>query len=317
MVGYQRLPHLGCCCSTYNCTCFSIDVILFEFKTCEPLPILIVVLINHSSKQHYFTAVFYYILLFLDARLSTRSSQNMSSQFQRGYNNSLVGALMSDEVRDAADARHWDRQPRTKEDDDLDRLTALLESRTTTNKVPPRNKPRKKKKTKGKQTKMKQYFKDKQNEDGYPQKHCKFEPLEGRKVYRPPGHGTRFVARSIVGDLCTMDHCCSCHLKPCLVKEFSEECFNVCFSLDADGASNAETQAAVTAYLQKQYCRLFKFRYNKKHPPLSCVVNFVQKWFDIPDTDDEASELEDESHNNDMSQVHLEILDSSESENEF
>jgi hypothetical protein len=125
------------------------------------------------------------------------------------------------------------------------------------------DKPRKKNKP---QSKVNNFFKQKENEDGYPMKLCAFEPSENRFVYRPPGYGA--------GDTRNNAHCLSCHLKPCVVEEYRSETDDCFFDFQITKETpDLEAQEKTLIFLHKKYCKAIKRRYLKKLKPPPCIVD--------------------------------------------
>lgn len=114
------------------------------------------------------------------------------------------------------------------------------------------------------------FFQQKQNEDGYPMKLCAWEPLEQRHVYRPPGYGVNSTGGK---------HCCDCHLKPCVVKEYGEETDEFFFDLQINERKpDLVAQEKTLVFLHRKYCKAIKKRYLKKLKPPKCVAESVEAY---------------------------------------
>lgn len=155
----------------------------------------------------------------------------------------------------------------------------------------PQDKDKKKKvtrkKKKGKQQKkIRTFFKQKENEDGYPLKHCTYEPSEKRQVYRPPGYGDNMDQK--------LPHCCDCHLKPCVATVFYDESEAFLTDLHHDkGQTIPAAQIATTVFLHKKYCKVIKRRYLKKLQPPKCVTEVVEELIDDLDEDTSDDDVDD------------------------
>ena len=178
-------------------------------------------------------------------------------------------------------------------------VVALLEKEASLKKIydrPSNNKRKKSKRTKPRkknpQPKMKDLFPIKVNEDGFPMKHCKYEPLEGWFVYRPPGYGCKKPttrgnnksAGAIAG------HCTSCHLKPCITKEFHNDSTDLWLDMSIKLLKpDAECSASVAEFLTKKHCQLFKWRYRKNLKSPRCITQYLLDWYSVPNSQGDSS----------------------------
>ena len=172
------------------------------------------------------------------------------------------------------------------------------------------------------QRKIKSFFKDATNEDGYPLKHCEYEPEEGKMVYRPPNYGEEYDSRL------PRHHCECCHLKPCILVVHGKGATDACFQLDRkdDSASAEKIVAEGEKFLMRKYCKYMKIRYSKKVPIPDCVQDriedFLYEWrLDKEDSSeeevsDEEREFADEQHDDMKSDNHVDSPDKQESGDE-
>ena len=162
---------------------------------------------------------------------------------------------------------------------------------------PPPAKKRRKPRRKNPQRKIKNYFKDATNEDGYPLKHCEYEPEEGKMVYRPPNYGDEYDSRL------PRHHCECCHLKPCILVVHGKGASDACFQLDRkdDSASAEKIVAEGEKFFMRKYCKYMKIRYSKKVPIPDCaqdrIDDFLYEWrLDKEDSSDEDSDGSEEEN---------------------
>lgn len=163
-----------------------------------------------------------------------------------------------------------------------------------------RNKaPVKKKRKPNPQTKLKNFFQQKENDDGYPMKFCAYEPLEERFVYRPPGYG--------VGGRQTPRHCCSCHLKPCVVDEYRSETNECFFDLQITKKTPGwQAQEKTSVFLHKKYCKAIKRRYLKKLKPPQCIVDRIEGYKEFfSQYDNNDSDTDTDESDSDMEGAHV------------
>ena len=130
------------------------------------------------------------------------------------------------------------------------------------------------------QTKLKSFFAQKTNKDGYPMQHCRYHPELKEYIYVPPGYG---------GPPCVLGQkpalfeafCHHCRLAPCLTDAYHYDASNYAKDLTKDSkadAPNSVVRAGTAVFLQKKHCKLFKKRYNKKMPLLTCIHEHVSFW---------------------------------------
>ena len=137
-----------------------------------------------------------------------------------------------------------------------------------------RRKPAKKNK-KNAQLKINQFYPDKENGEGYPLKHCQYEPTEGRMVYRPPGYGDD---PSIKWHHRQPPHCLSCHLKPCITTDrFNEMSDQASTQKILEKKPKAVVIDATNKSLMRHYCKLMKRPYHKNLKPPVCVTDFSNR----------------------------------------
>ena len=139
-------------------------------------------------------------------------------------------------------------------------------------------------------TAAKNFFQQKQNEDGYPMKLCTYEPLEQRFVYRPPGYGVNNPEGK---------HCCSCHLKPCVAEEYCDETNDFFFNLQiAERKPDLVAQEKTLVFLHRKYCKAIKRRYLKKLKPPQCVADSVAGYCNFfrgyAEAEEEEADIEEE-----------------------
>jgi hypothetical protein len=186
-------------------------------------------------------------------------------------------------------------------------LEEIYGDKSKQKKQPPKKKKKKPaRKKKNPQPKVKDIFPAKENEDGYPMKHCQYEPLEGRLVYRPSKYGSNFEEKNRIARA-TVCHCTSCHLKPCICDEFFEEAADTWAKtvITEDKPFSVGSQA-VTEFLNKKYCKVFKRRYSKKHKPPDCITRHVLAWY--TNRYQEESSVSDESLDDEDEDIPLSVL---------
>ena len=74
--------------------------------------------------------------------------------------------------------------------------------------------PKKKPKKKNPQTKLKKFFRPAKNSEGFPMKHCYYEPTVGDYIYNPPRHVEAVYNWKTPPH--TISFCKFCRLKPCI-----------------------------------------------------------------------------------------------------
>ena len=206
-----------------------------------------------------------------------------------GYNNCN---LFAEEERDAAQSRLYASQKPTAESiyyyKCLDAMNeekmekARRDQKVAIAKAPAKKKPAKKSNP-NPQPKVKKYFNDKENEDGYPMKFCTFEPKEARFVYRPPGYPKpehQYKA----------EHCCSCHLKPCITEVHGLDAQDHMNELHLEKKKTLlASEEAGIVLLHKLYCKLIKRRYLKKLQAPQCIMERVKVYTDVLEDMEEDS----------------------------
>ena len=117
------------------------------------------------------------------------------------------------------------------------------------------------------QPKINKCFQPKRNEDGYPLKHCEFEPLENRQVYRPPGYAEGFRFER--------EHCVQCHLKPCITVVYCKEAREMMTEMFIGRSPHTDIADATQKLLLKRLCKHMKKRYSKKVHVPECIIEGV------------------------------------------
>ena len=128
------------------------------------------------------------------------------------------------------------------------------------------------------QTKLKSFFSQKTNKDGYPLHHCRYHPELKVYIYVPPGYGEQ----SILEQKPVFENFCHhCMLAPCLTETYHYNASNYAKEMTKDPKAdvpNSMLRAGTEVFLQKIHCKLFKKRYSKKMPVLTCVKEHVTFW---------------------------------------
>lgn len=154
------------------------------------------------------------------------------------------------------------------------------------------NPKQRKKQTKNLQPKINKCFQQAKNEDGYPLKHCRYEPAEDRMVYRPPGYAEDYRGERF--------HCTDCHLNPCVVFLHDKEFKKLENSLDRQNTAAAKVAAECEKFFTRRHCKYMKKRYSKKVVVPQCICDYtkivleqsqmVEKWLENNDSEEEEDE---------------------------
>jgi hypothetical protein len=127
------------------------------------------------------------------------------------------------------------------------------------------------------QTKLKQFFKPKTNNDGYPMRFCRYHPILDTNVFCPPGYG---IGHKHKQDVFMQHFCLDCMLSPCITKEYYNQAWDFSYQMTRHAAgtiSNAVVRTETAVFLQKEHCKLFKKRYGKKKQIPGCIVRHTAK----------------------------------------
>jgi hypothetical protein len=143
------------------------------------------------------------------------------------------------------------------------------------------------------QTKMKAFFAQKTNKDGYPMHHCRYHPELKEHIYVPPGYG-RPCIRGIKPALFEA-FCHHCMLAPCVTEHYHYDASQYAIDMTKDlkvDVPNSVLRAGTAVFLQKKHCKLFKQRYSKKMPVLTCINEHVSFWSHgcDPSSDEESDD---------------------------
>jgi len=152
----------------------------------------------------------------------------------------------------------------------------------------------KRKKKKNPQPKIKTFFKEIMNDDGYPMKHCEYEPLVGYPVYRPPKY-------QIPNDrLIPNYHCMDCGLKPCITEGFEQEAYDLRRRLvHNEGVSTTEAHHEVLDFWTEKHRLLMKKRKSKKNKPTKCMLHVAGYRYGPSDVEEDSSSSEEECFDED------------------
>jgi TatA/E family protein of Tat protein translocase len=150
------------------------------------------------------------------------------------------------------------------------------------------------------QKKLHNFFSQKTNKDGYPLHHCRYHPELKEYIYIPPGYGRPYDSNR--QPALFESFCNHCMLAPCLTDHLHYDAQKYAKDMAKKDAKvdvpNSELRASTAVFLQTKHCKLFKKRYSKKLPILTCINEHV-KFFShgCGLSSDEESDSDSESEN--------------------
>jgi len=126
---------------------------------------------------------------------------------------------------------------------------------------------------------MKSFFPAKKNHQGFPIKECKFQPLEGKYMYRPWWYG-----RSYSNDPATEGiyptYCRHCKLQPCITVEEKNTMPSLGkYAMEVDKRTPAQARLAVANRLEMSRRRIFQLDFGDPPSHTQCMTDFVNLWF--------------------------------------
>lgn len=162
-----------------------------------------------------------------------------------------------------------------------DAFAAMKTAQETSKKIKP--------KKRNQEKKLRTYFPQKKNHQGFPMKDCKFQPSEGAYMYQPWWYGQSYATDPATEGMPPV-YCKHCKLSPCLAVESESNLSGLgIHMLEEHRQSPRWVRNDIAHRLEMKRRRVFQldlFRGPMVHT--QCVKDFCNIWF--PDVEKESDE---------------------------